>query len=274
MINPAHTLNIGDLLQNFWRHRSLIRQMVWREVIGRYRGSILGVLWSFFNPLFMLVIYTFVFSVVFRSKWGQGAESRTEFAIIMFAGLIIFNLFVEVINRSPSMVLHNANYVKKVVFPLEILPLIAFGSALFHAFTSVMVLLFFYFIVNLTIHYTIIFLPIVLLPLFFTTLGISWFLASLGVYLRDVSQTVGILTSALLFTTPIFFPTTALPEGIRSFLFLNPLTFIIEQTRNILIWGEIPHWHGLVFYMGLSVVVAVCGLLWFQKTRKGFADVI
>lgn len=274
MINPAHTLNIGDLLQNFWRHRSLIRQMVWREVIGRYRGSILGVLWSFFNPLFMLVIYTFVFSVVFRSKWGQGAESRTEFAIIMFAGLIIFNLFVEVVNRSPSMVLQNANYVKKVVFPLEILPLVAFGSALFHTFISAMVLLFFYFIVNLTIHYTIIFFPIILLPLFFITLGISWFLASLGVYLRDVSQTVGILTSALLFTTPIFFPASALPEGIRSFLFLNPLTFIIEQTRNILIWGEIPHWRGLVFYTGLSVVVAVCGLLWFQKTRKGFADVI
>lgn len=274
MVNPAHTVNIWDLLQNFWRHRSLIRQMVWREVIGRYRGSILGVLWSFFNPIFMLVIYTFVFSVVFRSKWGQGSESRTEFAIIMFAGLIIFNLFVEVINRSPNIVLNNVNYVKKVVFPLEILPLIAFGSALFHAFTSVAVLLFFYFIVNLTIHYTIIFLPIVLLPLFFITLGISWFLASLGVYLRDVSQTVGILTSALLFTTPIFFPTTALPERIRSFLFLNPLTFIIEQTRNILIWGEIPYWHGLVFYTGLSIIVAVSGLLWFQKTRKGFADVI
>lgn len=276
MINPAHTLNLLHLLQRFWHNRYLIHQMVWRDIIGRYRGSVMGVLWSFFNPLFMLAIYTFVFSEIFHSKWGEDSnpESRAEFAIILFAGLIVFNLFVEVVNRSPGLVLSNVNYVKKVVFPLEILPLIALGSALFHTLISVLVLLIFLFAVNLSIPYTIIFLPIVLLPLLFLTLGFAWLLASLGVYLRDVSQTVGILTSALLFVSPIFFPTSALPEWIRRYLFVNPLTFMIEQTRDVLIWGKMPHWQGLALYIVLSIVVAVCGLLGFQKMRKGFADVI
>lgn len=276
MVNPAHTLNILRLLQRFWHNRHLIHQMVRRDIIGRYRGSIMGLLWSFFNPLFMLAIYTFVFSEIFHSKWGESPnpESRAEFSIILFAGLIVFNLFVEVVNRSPGLVLANANYVKKVVFPLEILPLIALGSALFHALISVLVLLIFYFVVHLSIPYTIIFLPIVLLPLFLLTLGVAWVLASLGVYLRDVSQTVGLLTTMLMFVSPIFFPASALPERIRGYLFLNPLTFIVEQTRNVLIWGKMPHWSGLALYMALSGIIAVCGLFWFQKTRKGFADVI
>jgi lipopolysaccharide transport system permease protein len=235
----------------------------------------MGLVWSFLNPIFMLTIYTFVFSVVFQAKWGQSqGGGKAEFAIILFAGLIVFNIFAEIVNRAPSLILANANYVKKVVFPLEILPLVAIGATLFHALVSVLVLLVFCFAVHMTIPWTVVFLPVVLFPLLLLTLGGTWFLASLGVYLRDVSQTMGLLTTALLFTSPIFFPISALPESLRPFLLLNPLAFIIEQARGVLIWGNLPDWTGLAIYLAGSALIAWGGLFWFQKTRKGFADVI
>lgn len=272
MIHSAHPIT---LLRSFYRHRQLIWQMTKREVVGRYRGSFLGLFWSFFQPVFMLAIYTFVFSVVFKAKWGAShSESKTEFAIILFAGLIIYNLFSEVLNRAPGLILSNVNYVKKVVFPLEILPAVAAGSALFHTLISVIVLLMFHSLVNQVLPVTAFLLPFVVLPLLILILGFAWILASLGVFLRDVGQTIGMLTMALMFLSPIFFPASALPESFRPYLFLNPLTFIIEQTRSVLIWGKLPDWQGLGIYFLASLAVAWGGLFWFQKTRKGFADVL
>lgn len=270
-----NSINPLVLSNSMWHNRHLIWQMTKREVVGRYRGSMMGLLWSFFNPIFMLAVYTFAFSVVFQAKWGQGqGGSKAEFAIILFAGLIVFNFFAEVSNHAPNLILANVNYVKKVVFPLEILPIVSLGSTLFHAQASFVVLLLFYFAVHLTIPWTVVFLPLVFFPLLFLTLGIAWFLSSLGVYLRDVAQTIGILTTALLFTSPIFFPASALPVSLRPFLMLNPLAFIIEQTREVLIWGNMPNFTGLIAYLAGSVVVAWSGFVWFQKTRKGFADVL
>ena len=268
----AHPLVV---LKSLWRHKYLIKQMTFREVVSRYRGSAIGLLWSFFNPVFMLSIYTFVFSVVFRAKWGQEeGQSKAEFAIILFAGLLVFNVFSEVVNRAPRLVLDNANYVKKVVFPLEILAIVVSGAALFHGGISTLVLMIFYFGVNFSIPWTIVFFPVVLVPLVFITLGVAWFLASLGVFLRDVSQVVTLLTTALLFTSPIFFPVSALPKQIQPFLLINPLAFIIEQAREVLVIGRIPDWTGLCAYFVGSLLVAWGGLTWFQKTRKGFADVL
>jgi len=270
-----YSVNPLSFVRSLWLHRHLVWQMSQREVVGRYRGSILGLFWSFFNPIFMLTIYTFVFSVVFKAKWGAShSESKTEFAIILFAGLIIFNLFSEVINRAPTLILSNVSYVKKVVFPLEVLPVIAIGSALFHALVSVVVLLFFNALVNHVFPVSALLLPVVLVPLFALTLGFSWLLASLGVFLRDVGQTVGILTTALMFLSPIFFPASALPESFRGYLFLNPLTFIIEQARRVLVIGELPDWQGLGFCFLIYGVFSWVGFAWFQKTRKGFADVL
>lgn len=223
----------------------------------------------------MLAIYTFVFSVVFKAKWGDShSDNKTEFAIILFAGLIVFNFFAEVVNRAPGLILGNVSYVKKIVFPLEVLPVIAICSALFHAFVSVIVLLFFNAMVNHVFPASALLLPIVFLPLFALTLGSTWLLASLGVFLRDVGQTVGILTSVLLFLSPIFFPASALPETIRGYLFLNPLTFIIEQTRRVLVFGQSPDWQGLGLCFLIYGIFAWVGFAWFQKTRKGFADVL
>ncbi len=260
---------------SFWRNRFLIRQLIGREVIGRYRGSVLGLFWSFFQPLLMLAVFTFVFSVVFRARWGEeGAGSHAEFALILFAGLIVFNFFSEVINKAPGLIVGQVNYVKKVVFPLEILPVVAAGASLFHAVISIVVLLIASVLIHKSVPWTVILLPAILLPLVLLTIGIAWFLASLGVFLRDVSQVVGILTTALLFLSPIFFPTSALPESIRPLIILNPIGLVIEQTRDVLIWGKIPDWRGLALYGAGSLSVAAAGFFWFQKTRKGFGDVL
>lgn len=262
------------MVASVWRNRYLIKTSVQREVVGRYRGSFMGILWSFFNPLFMLTVYTFVFSVVFKARWHAGSGSKVEFALILFAGLMVFNLFAECVNRAPGLILSNTNYVKKVIFPLEILPLVTLGGALFHAIVSFFVWLIAYFILFGMPHLTVLLLPFVILPLLFFTAGVSWWLAALGVYLRDVSQVIGIFTTALLFLSPIFYSAASLPETYQILFQLNPLTPVIEQTRDVLFWGKVPDLKILLVYYCCSLVFAWLGFAWFQKTRKGFADVL
>jgi len=251
-------------------------QMTKREVVGRYKGSAMGLAWSFFNPVFMLVVYTFVFSEIFKSRWGGigGDDSKTQFAVVLFVGMIMLGLFSEVLNRAPGLILSNVNYVKKVVFPIEILPVIAMGAALFHSLVSLGVLLAAFTLFNGYLHWTAVFTPFVLLPLVILTLGLAWVLASLGVFLRDVGQTIGIVTTVLMFLSPVFYPVTAVPERFRPFIMANPLTFIIEQAREVLIWGHLPNWMGLGCYTLAATAVAWAGYALFQKTRKGFADVL
>ena len=250
-------------------------RMTRRDVVGRYRGSVLGLAWSFFNPIIMLCVYTFVFTVVFEARWGVETESgQASFAIQLFAGLIVHGLFAEVLNRAPSLILANNNYVKKVVFPLEILPLIPLGSSLFHAAVSLTVLLVAQLIVVGNFPVTFWLAPIVLSPLIVLSMGLGWLLASLGVFLRDIGQTMALVTTMLLFLSPVFYPLSALPEEFRPFILANPLTFIIEQARSVLIVGEMPDWGGLAGYMLAALFVAWVGFAWFQKTRKGFADVL
>lgn len=277
MMNPnaAHPTSPVALTRSLWVNRGLICQMVKREVIGRYKGSIMGIGWSFFNPILMLAIYTFVFSVVFKARWGTGGEeSKTEFAVVLFVGLIVHALFAEVLNRAPDLILSNVNYVKKVIFPLEILPVVSMGSALFQSLVSLVVLLVAFALLNGFIHWTTLFIPLVLMPLILVTLGFAWLLASLGVYLRDVGQTIAIITTVMLFLAPVFYPMSALPDKYHIFILLNPLTFIIEQARQVLIFGHFPDWNGLAVYVVASSLVAWMGYWWFQTTRKGFADVL
>lgn len=276
-MNPhaPHPVSPASLVRNLWKQRDLIWQMTKRDVIGRYKGSVMGVMWSLFNPLFLLVIYTFVFSVVFNARWGTGTvESKSEFAVLLFVGMIVHSLFAETLSRAPSLILTNVSYVKKIVFPLEILPVVAIGAALFHALVSVAVLLGVFVALNGYLYWTAVLLPLVLVPLLILTLGIAWALAALGVFLRDVAQPVGLVMTVLLFASPVFYPITALPEAIRPWLMLNPLTFIIEQARAILIFGQFPNWEGIGIYSLISGLIAWAGYAWFQKTRKGFANVL
>lgn len=231
--------------------------------------------WSFFNPALMLAVYTFVFSVVFKVRWGVGEnENRAVFAIVLFVGMIVHGLFSEVANRAPTLILSNVSYVKRVVFPLEVLPWTAMGTALFQAGISTAVLLLAQLILIHQLPWTALFFPMILFPLVLATMGVGWFLAALGVYVRDIGQAIGIVTTVLLFMSPIFFPVTALPERLQPLIYLNPLTFIIEESRKVLLFGEMPDWWGWLLAMLLGVAVAWAGFWWFQKTRRGFADVV
>lgn len=272
--NAKHESSPLEMFKSALRNRSLIFQMTKREVIGRYRGSMLGIAWSFFNPLIMLAVYTVVFSTVFQAKWGVGSDSKTEFALVLFIGMIVHGILAESMNNSPSLMLRNISYVKKVVFPLEILPWIVMGSTLFHALISVIVWSLFYIVVNHSFQWTSIFLPLVFLPLVLLSLGVSWMLASLGVYIRDIGQITGVLTTILLFMSPIFYPASRLPEPYQAIIYLNPLTFFIEQARDVLMWGNMPNFTGMVIAYLISILVAWIGFVWFQKTRQGFADVL
>lgn len=277
-IHAVYSISLLSLCRSLWQHRQIIVEMTKREVVGRYKGSALGLGWSFFNPLLMLAVYTFVFSVVFEARWGVktdgGEEGKAMFAIVLFVGMIVHGLFAEILNRAPSLIIGNVNYVKKVVFPLEVLPVITAGAALFHALISLVAWLLAYVVFVGVPHATAVYLPLVFFPLLVLALGIAWFLAALGVFLRDVSQTIGILTTILMFMAPVFFPVTHLPEEYQSYMLLNPLTFIIEQARDVLIWGRIPDFQGLGRYFLSALIVAWVGFAWFQKTRKGFADVL
>jgi lipopolysaccharide transport system permease protein len=269
-----HSATLREMFVCLWSSRALIKASAQREVLGRYRGSTLGLLWSLFNPVFMLGVYTFVFSEIFKTRWNAQSDSKAEFALVLFAGLMVFNIFVECVNRAPSLIVSNPNYVKKVVFPLEILPLVNLLSALYHAFISLLVWLAAYFVFIGVPHSSTLYLPLVVFPYCFFIMGLSWVLASLGVYLRDVGQFIGVVTSVLLFISPIFYPVTAIPVNYQPLLFLNPLTPVIELSRDVLYWGKAPNLEVLSTYWIASVMVAWAGFAWFQRTRKGFADVI
>lgn len=274
MTSPS--ASFSALIKTFRYNHTLILQMTKRDVIGRYRGSFMGLAWSLLNPLIMLTIYTVVFSEIFKARWGAGNqdESKTQFAMILFTGMIFLNFFNETLNRAPILITGNVNYVKKVVFPLEILPITAIGAAIFHSFVSFCILAAALLALSDHLYWTGIFIPLIFLPLIVLSLGLAWILASLGTFLRDIGQTITLATTMLMFVTPVFYPITAIPEKFRPIVMANPLTFIIEQARAVLIWGQLPDFEGLALYMAVAVAVAWAGFAWFQKTRRGFADVL
>lgn len=255
-------------------HGGLVKGLIVREVVGRYRGSIMGLLWSFFNPILMLAVYTFVFSYVFKARWDGGEGSKTEFALVLFSGLMVFNMFAECCNRAPALIINNVGYVKKVVFPLEILPIVSLGSSLFHLSVSFIVWVAFYILLFGIPSATILLMPLVVLPLLLITLGFSWILAALGVYLRDVAQVVSVFTLVLMYLSPIFYPVSMMPEAYRPFMKMSPLTFTVEQVRDVMMWGKGMDWLGWGISMLFAMAIAWVGFAWFQKTRRGFADVL
>ena len=268
------SINPLELLQSLWLNRDLIISLTKRDILSRYKGSIFGLFWSFFQPVVMLSIYTFVFSVIFEARWNISNNSKTEFALVLFAGLIVFNFFSECLLKAPNLVLSQPNYVKKVIFPLEILPWISIGSALFHLIINIFVWLLCYIIVCGMPYATSLLLPLIILPIILIALGLSWILSSLGVYFRDVGYAVSIFTTILTFLSPIFYPISSIPKDFQFYLKANPLTPAIEGMRNILYWGSAPNFLFYSIFLFLSAGFAWLGFVWFQKTRKGFADVL
>lgn len=255
-------------------NQHLLKKLIIRDVNTRYKGSILGVLWSLVTPLIMLAVYTFVFSVVFKARWHGGVGTQTEFALLLFSGLIIFNVFADCIARAPTLITSNPNFVKKVVFPVELLPVVVLGSALFQWIMGFIVWLLFHLIFFGYPPLTIFLLPLALLPLTLLTLGLTWFISALGVYIRDVNQITGVVTTVLLFLSPIFYSIDMLPESFQFVMKLNPLTNIIELSRDLIIWGTMIDFKVYALQLLLSSFVFIAGYWFFIKTKKGFADVL
>lgn len=256
------------------RHHALVYQMAKRDVMGRYRGSFIGLVWSFLTPLFMLAIYTFVFGFIFHSRWtGQGV-GRLDFAVILFAGLNMNAFFSECANRAPTLIIENTNFVKKVVFPLETLGWSMLGSALFHLLVATIVLLVFSLFVRGSVPLTALLFPVIVLAFLPVMIGIVWLLASLGVFLRDLKQAIGVITTAMLFLAPVFYPLNTIPSYLRYWMYLNPLTEVVVASRDVLVWGRPPDWGALGLYVVVSICFAWASFAWFQRSRKGFADVL
>jgi lipopolysaccharide transport system permease protein len=256
------------------RNRSLIIALSKREVLGRYRGASFGLFWSILSPFLMLCVYAFAFGSILNSRWPQPDGAANSFAIILFVGLIVHGFFAECFTRAPALITNNVSYVKKVIFPIEILPWPMVISALFHTLMNVVVLIILRLLVDHQFSWSILLLPVVLLPLVILMLGIGWFLAALGVYIRDIAQITGVLSTALLFTSSAVVPVNAIPEEYRFVFSLNPLTFIIDQAREVSLWGGMPDWAGLGLYALVSAIFALVGYTWFSATRRGFGDVL
>jgi lipopolysaccharide transport system permease protein len=263
------------MVRSLWAQRDLIGQFVVREVVGRYRGSALGLLWSLVNPLVLLLVYTFIFGVVFKGQWPQRtSDSLAGYALILFCGISAYNIFAEVVGRAPVLVVGVPNYVKKVVFPLEILPVSSLGSALFHGAVSLSLVVLGNLLISGRLAWTLPLLPLVALPLVFLALGVGWLLASLGVFVRDIGYTVALVIQVLFFATPIFYSFESIPAPFSTVLRLNPLASIVENFRRVILWGELPSWGGLALWTALTFGIMVVGYAFFMKTKKAFADVI
>jgi lipopolysaccharide transport system permease protein len=262
-----------QLFKTLWQHRSLVLELTKREFSGRYRGSFGDVAWSFVQPLFLLTVYTVAFGVILKMRWGF-AGSTADYALMLFAGLIVFNAFSEVLIKSATLITSNPNFVKKVVFPLELLPVIAVATALIHALIGVAVWLLAYAALYGVPKPTAVLFPLVLMCFIPVLLGIGWLLSSIGVVVRDIGQLTGMLNHTLLFLTPIFYSIEAAPPLLQNLLLLNPLTFVVEQFRLVMFIGLMPAMKGLALYFVLASLFAYASLVLFRRLRPGFADMV
>jgi lipopolysaccharide transport system permease protein len=249
----------------------------------RYKGSFLGLLWSLITPVMTVSLYTFLFSGVFHAQWGEDFGNSTspdakaghaQYALILFTGLMLHTFLAEIMQRSAGVITQQANLVKKVVFPLHVLPAVVVFASLFQILVSLLVLLVALVASGQSAHWSWISLPLLILPFVVLGLGLAWFLSALGVFLRDLNQLMGWLIMALLFSAPVLYPLKTVSESMGAYLLINPLTYMVEEWRHVIYGGTWPHWDQWGMYAISSLLVSVLGFLLFRKMKKGFADVL
>ncbi|SCM83625.1 conserved membrane hypothetical protein [uncultured Sporomusa sp.] len=271
-------INITAPFRLISENRELLRQLVKRNIYSRYRGTAGGMAWSVIQPLLMLAVYTFIFSVVFKARWGTlpsgGLDGSYSFAVIMFCGMTVFSVFSESIAAAPMLIVNNPNYVKKVIFPIEILPIAQVVSSTIINFMSMMILFIGAVFLLKSLYWTMLLLPIIFIPFLLFTIGLSFFVASLGVYFRDLAHVTGIIVQILFLMTPIFYSMQMVPEKFQLILKLNPLTWIVEETRAVFLFKQLPNWDAVIVIVVMSFVTFQLGYVWLNKTKKGFADVL
>lgn len=265
-LNP---LRIGAEL---FKHRHIVAQLTKRDVLLKYRGSYLGISWSFLYPLLMLLAFTFVFGQIFTARWPQ-TESAAPAALVIYCGLIVFSIFSEIASRAPVLILGYPSYVKKIIFPLETLPLMLMLSAFIHGAINLAILLIGVLLFG-QLHATVLLAPIVLIPLALFSLGLAWFLAASGVFVRDLVNVMPVFVQIILFLSPVFYPISAVPKYFHWFHRMNPLSIVIEDFRRVALWGEMPHWEAWGQVLAVSIGVAVIGYAFFVRSKEQFADVV
>ncbi len=269
-----HPISPRSLWRSQWINRKLTYTLIKREIESKYKGSALGVFWSVLHPIVLLAAYTFVFSVIFKAKWNTGSESKVEFALVLFAGLLTYNFFADCLGRASTLIISNSNYVKKVVFPLEILPVVVLGSSFFQFLVGASVWILAYVLFIGVPPATLPLLFFLFIPLVFLIFGLMFLLSALGVYLRDTTQFVSIWLSFLMFLSPIFYPLSVVPDGYKAMIMLNPMTFMIEAVRDLAYWGRLPNGFSMIAFLAVSISILWLGYMVFQRTRKGFSDVL
>jgi len=260
-------------LRTISKHGSLIRSMVLRDVRGRYAGSFGGAFWTILHPLLMMVAYWFVFGLVLRARFGDD-DRPSNFVLYFLAGMLPWLAFSEAIGRAPSVVMEHASFVKKLVFPLEILPLNLVIAGLVSEFFGVLIFVTGLLVAGRDVTLTALWLPVILLPQILFTTGMCWFLAGLGVIFRDLGQLMGFILTVWMFTTPIFYPETSLPQDYLWVFDKNPIFVLVDAYRAVLLEDSAPPWQPLAWLTAGSAAVFVAGHAWFYKLKKSFADIL
>lgn len=255
-------------------YRHLTFELTRREILGRYRGANFGLLWSLIGPLMMLVVYTVAFGTIFGSRWNQASGDTAAFGMVLFLGILTHGFVAECLIRAPRLMIENANYVKRVVFPLQVLGWTTALSALFHMAMNVLVFAVLNAVLFGKFSSYIVLVPVVVLPLLLIAVAACWVFASLGVYLRDISQAMPVIVTAMLFLSSAIVPVDSLSPAYQRIFHLNPLTFFIDQIREVALWGRLPDWPGLALAMAIALVALYLAHAWFRFTSKGFADVL
>jgi lipopolysaccharide transport system permease protein len=270
---PAADFFTG-MFRQMGRHRHLLRLLIGRNVEASFRGSVLGKLWTALVPLLRLAIYTTVLGFILKVRWPGHHNSSLETALLYFVGLTFYDFFMEGIVSAPNLMADNVNFVKKVVFPLEILPCATVGAALVRLGVTSAIVLVFFVIIRGVPPLAVLSIPLVVAPFALIVLGAVWFLSALGAYVRDLRQLTGVLALVMMYLSPIFFPLAMVPPAARAFFYANPLAFAIETTRGALFAGQWPLWWTLLAYAAAAWLFAAMGYRWFLRTKPGFADVL
>lgn len=289
LLTHLSPLHLARLLA---RHRGLIVQFAQREIVERHRGAALGIVWNILNPLLSLAVFTFIFGVVMGVSWPPIPNPTPvafpahanpapppplpalPFVVILFCGQTIFHVFAESANRAPTLITSRRGFVRKVVFPIEILSVAAVGSTVVYLAVGIVLTLAAAVICTGHVSTTAWMFPIVLVPLYLLSLGVSWFLSSLGVFLHDIRQIVGVVTSLLMFCSGVFYPIDRIPENMRWLVSYNPLYVLVESGRRTLLWSQEPDWPALLVLTAASLIVMQCGYAFFAKSKRGMADVV
>jgi len=262
------------MIKTIIKNNYLLGQLVKKDIYQRYQDSVLGMIWSFLVPILMLIIYTFVFSEVFQAKWDIDTSDKYQFALVLFCGLSVFNMIAEVLNRSTSLIISNTNYVKKVIFPLEMLPVVITMSALFNCVISIIILVIAKIIIYHNVSSTVYQIAFMIFPLVILSVGISLLISAISVFLKDVSNLVSVFVTVLMYMSPVFFPLSAVPEEFQKFCMINPMTYLIENFRNVLLYGYCIDWKYYSISLAIAFIFYVVGLVVFRRSKEGFADVL